>query len=519
MPDVDHHVGPRRHVAGDAGRRGIDAVVVAMGDGSVFFRRVALRADLRARRAQLRAVRLVAVAAGHAGCEHPALLERAVIVDLVAHLAVGGIEPARQRRHHVGVGQRPPRDPGFRDFATPRMAAAAGLDLLARRRRREVARGVAGLRVDRPGDAASLVEPREKPHAGIVGLGGRPPSPTRMRPVHVARALAVAGLAADADLGEVRREAVLRRVVVLAHAGRMALGAHEVPVLIELRPVQDVVVLDVLVGIEVEPALAALVLRPRVPGERERLHAAVGEFDEILLQRIEAEGVFHLEGRELAVRPVGLDEELAVLAEEARLHAVIVEARVGEVAEHRGVGRMSHGVAVLGRVPQRRLAAMAAGAGLAADEGRVPPQPRCGTRTAPRAGRRSRDRARRRPRAEARQRPRRGSRSRAGGAGDLASPATAPSRSSMKPAPRRRAEARVCSEAWVCAPMSPPLWHAAACGREGPPRRIFRAQSSPDLILRSAPSRASRRMAPDAATRGRPSRRPPSRAPQDEVIK
>ena len=133
---------------------------------------------------------------------------------------------------------------------------------------------------------------------------------------------------------------------------------------------QDVVVLDVLVRVEVKPALAALVLGPRIPGERERLHAAVGKFDEVLLQGIEAEGVFHLERGELAVRPVGLDEELAVLAKEARRHAVIVEARVVEVAEHGGVGRVRHGVAVLGRAPERRLAAMAAGAGLAADEGR-----------------------------------------------------------------------------------------------------------------------------------------------------
>ncbi len=369
VPDVHHHVGARRHVAGNAGRRRIDAFVVAMGDGRVFLRRVALRADLCARRAKLCAVRLVAVAAGHAGREHAALLERAVIVDLVAHLTVGDIEPARQRRHHMGVGQRAPRHPVFGEFAAARMAAAAGLDLLARRRRREVARGIAGLRIDRPGDAAALVEPRQKPHTGIVALAERPPMIPRVGPIHVARTFAVARLAADGDLGEVRREAILRGVVVLAHAGRMTLGAHEIPVLIELRPMQDVVVLDVLFRVEVKPALAALRFRPCVPGERERLHAAVGKLDEVLLQGIEAEGVFHLEGGEVAVRPVGLDEKLAVLAEEPRVHAVIVEARIVEIAEHRGVGRVGHGVGVLRRVPERGLAAMASGAGLAADEG------------------------------------------------------------------------------------------------------------------------------------------------------
>ncbi len=118
-----------------------------------------------------------------------------------------------------------------------------------------------------------------------------------------------------------------------------------------------------------EPALAALLLRPAVPGDRQRLQAAVGELDQILLQRVDAEGVLHLERGELAVRPVGLDQELAVLAEEARPHAVMLEARVGEIAEHRPVGCMLHRELVLRRAPQLRFRLVTAGAGLAADEG------------------------------------------------------------------------------------------------------------------------------------------------------
>jgi hypothetical protein len=37
-----------------------------------------------------------------------------------------------------------------------------------------------------------------------------------------------------------------------------------------------------------------------------------------LLQRIDAERVFHFKNGELAVRPVGFDEEFAALAKEAR---------------------------------------------------------------------------------------------------------------------------------------------------------------------------------------------------------
>ena len=71
--------------------------------------------------AQLGAVRLMAIAAGDAGREHLALLERAVVVDLVEHLPVGMIEPARKRRDRMRVGQPPAREPNPRRTA-PRRA-------------------------------------------------------------------------------------------------------------------------------------------------------------------------------------------------------------------------------------------------------------------------------------------------------------------------------------------------------------------------------------------------------------
>ena len=176
------------------------------------------------------------------------------------------------------------------------------------------------------------------------------------------------GFAADADLGPLRCETIGLRIVVLPNAGRMAFGAHEVPVLVQPGPVQHVVVPDAFVRIEMKPALAAFVLRPRVPGDRQRLQAPVGEFDQILLQRIDAEGVLRLERRQLAVRPVRLDHELAVLPEEPRLHAEMLEPRIVEIAEHGRLGRVGHGVAVLGFAPELRLARVATGAAFAADE-------------------------------------------------------------------------------------------------------------------------------------------------------
>ena len=367
MALVDDHVGADRHVAGGAGERRIDPGMMAV-LGALVFGGVALQADAIAGKAQLGAVRVVAVAAGDAGREHLALLERAVIVDLVEHLPVGGIEARGKRRDGVGFGQPAPRNPILGELAAARMAEAAGLDLLAEQAWRQVAMRIAGRGIGRPGDAGAVVEADQQPLARILALAERPPALLLLGPGDVRRALPVTGLAADIDLRPGGGEMIGRRIVVLAHAGRVALGAHEIPVLVQLRPVQEVAGADLLVGIEVEPALAALVLRAAVPGERERLQAAVGKLDEILLQRIDAEGVLDLEGGELAVGPVGLDQEFSVLAEEARVDAEIVEARIVEVAEHRAVGGVIHRELVLRGEPQLGLRLVAAGAGVAADE-------------------------------------------------------------------------------------------------------------------------------------------------------
>lgn len=76
-----------------------------------------------------------------------------------------------------------------------------------------------------------------------------------------------------------------------------------------------VLVINLLLWIEMEPTLPALALRPRVPCDAERLVAPAGKFDQILLQRLDAERVLDLEIGELAIRPVGADHEPAVALE------------------------------------------------------------------------------------------------------------------------------------------------------------------------------------------------------------
>src|SRR6516165_8282132 len=351
VPVVDHHIGALRHVAGRAGERRARAFMAVMRGGRVFLRRVTLRADAVAGRAQLRRVRLVTIAAGDTGSEHPALLERAVIVDLVLHLAIGVIEPACEGRDQMRVRKPPPRNPVLGELAATGMAKPAGLDLLAQQRRREVAGGVSRLRVAPPDDIAPFVEANDEALLWVVVFAEGPPALLGARPGDVSGALAMAGLAADADLGPGAGEAVIRRVVILAHAGRVALRAHEIPVLVELGPMQHVVVLDLLVRMEMEPPLSALFLTAAIPGDRQRLQPTVREFDVILLQRVDAEGVLHFERGQLAVRPVGFHEEFPVSAEKARTYTVVVEAGVVKIAQYRLVAGVVHRMLMLRSAP------------------------------------------------------------------------------------------------------------------------------------------------------------------------
>ena len=103
-------------------------VAVVRGDVE-FFRRMALQADAVAVRAQLKAVRIVAVAAGDAGMEHAALQERAVFIDLVTDLTVGKIQIVVEQRHAITVADRRARRRGGPDRPAPRMAMRAGFDL------------------------------------------------------------------------------------------------------------------------------------------------------------------------------------------------------------------------------------------------------------------------------------------------------------------------------------------------------------------------------------------------------
>src|SRR6185295_2842830 len=123
----------------------------------VLWRRVARQAHLAPRRAELEAVRVVAVRAGDATVKHLGLPKRAVLVHLVADLAIGVVEAILQERHAMRVSERLAVWVVLGELAAARVAPPAHLDL-ARRSRRRAPDRIARLRADRPGHAPAIVQ-------------------------------------------------------------------------------------------------------------------------------------------------------------------------------------------------------------------------------------------------------------------------------------------------------------------------------------------------------------------------
>jgi hypothetical protein len=267
---------------------------------------------------------------------HPALQERAPDIDLLTLLTVGMVVRCSQHRQAMAVLER---RAGLAVFAQRRTAGVAGRAAVDSGR---VGRPIAD---DRPrafaGESPRLAPAclqRRQPLV-VLRVIGRPRLPG---PLDMGRCRAVTGFAGDVDLAPGGVIGLAGRIVALAQIGRMALGTLQCPVVVDAGPVQGVAMVDLLLWIEVEPALPAFALRPRIPGDRQHLVAPVGERNQVLLQRIDAKGVADFVVGQLAVRPVGAHHELVAAPEEGRLDAVLGEPAVVEVAENAGGGCLLH---------------------------------------------------------------------------------------------------------------------------------------------------------------------------------
>lgn len=99
-------------------------------------------------------------------------------------------------------------------------------------------------------------------------------------------------------------------------------------------PVKRMAGAEGLIRVEMEPALTTFAFAAAVPGDAEGLQAAARQFDEILLQRVMAEGVVDAKGVDAAVRAVGLNEELAVILTETGAGTGVIEVGIVEIAQH-----------------------------------------------------------------------------------------------------------------------------------------------------------------------------------------
>jgi hypothetical protein len=148
----------------------------------IFVARVTFEADSITRKPQLGAVWVVAIATGDARGEHLALLERAVIIDLVEHLTVGRIKPSAKECYGMRVGEPLAGDPILRELTAACVAQPAGLNLLAQPGWRYATLGLAAFRVVVPSHPVSFAEPHQKIHICVVSPAEWPPASLVARP-------------------------------------------------------------------------------------------------------------------------------------------------------------------------------------------------------------------------------------------------------------------------------------------------------------------------------------------------
>ncbi len=299
---------------------------------------VALKAQAVAFLHAFDAVDVVAVAAAHIPRVHLALGERGVGIDLFQDLAVGEVQVLGEQAWQHGI-QKIRFDVGVIPQDRP-----AGMA------RRAQLHQFAGLQ---PGGADRKVEVFHR----------RPGHVRKLGPLHMPGSGAVAGFAADVDVRPGGLVRVGLDVVVLLEVGGMARGAHPVPVQGRVGPILPVFRGYRLVRVEVIPPLAF-----HIPGDGQALHPAAGKRDQVLLKGVPSEGVGDLEIPHDAIRPLGMDKELVVLAVEPGDDAEAFKGGIVEIATHAGFGGDLHGMIVIGAFPEFIFRLMAGPAFLAAGE-------------------------------------------------------------------------------------------------------------------------------------------------------
>jgi hypothetical protein len=208
-------------------------------------------------------VGIVAIGAADAGGVHPALGERAELVDLAVDLPVTMVQAAAQGGRQALVKLRMARRLAVAQGLPAAVAKGALLDLAL---------------------AAERLEVDDQPFTRLTTRGFCP------GPVDMRLAGAMAALAAHGRLLPGAGEAVLLVVVVLEQPGGMAVGAHGVPVLVAAGPMQRVVRCEALAGVK-ENQRCPPWAGGRLSQARVRPAGAPGQRHQVLLQWLVAEGM------------------------------------------------------------------------------------------------------------------------------------------------------------------------------------------------------------------------------------
>ena len=325
---------------------------------SVHLRLVALGADAVARRPQLQTVGLVTVAADHPGLMHAALDKGAVDKDLVADLPIVVIQRLFGQRQAVGVQQGLAVVVGT-EIAAPGVTAATAVDLGIGR---QWCRAPGNRRLLAEGPVAALGQRGRETAVGLL-VGAVFP-----HQLQVPRAGAVTGLAADVDLAEAGNKAATAGVVTLVQVGAVALRAAGIPVHVGAGPVQGVAVVGHLLRIEMEPALAAVLRGPCVPGDIEGLQAAAGQRQQVLLQGFDTKGVAYREVLQGTVFAGGVDDEIVAVAGEGCGYPAAGEGGTVEITEYRVSCGLLHGQVMVRVLPQLVFGPVTVGTALTADK-------------------------------------------------------------------------------------------------------------------------------------------------------
>src|ERR1700688_2564114 len=113
------------------------------------------------------------------------------------------------------------------------MASRAHLDFAFRMAGR-AARGISSDTIDLPGDAAAFIQSDGQTTVRFVAA----PIAAPRSPRHMVGSWAVARLAGNVNFRVSGGVSARAEMVVFAHVGRMTVGAHEIPVLVESGPMQ-----------------------------------------------------------------------------------------------------------------------------------------------------------------------------------------------------------------------------------------------------------------------------------------